>query len=151
MWVDALRNSAGIPTQSFCIWSYTKIITHQWYILGLIYVSWRNKLHCCQVKVGYRTIVDLTVFFFWNVMSRDVILLIHWLPSGLKHPWLDAHMRPWAFIHYADGRISAKWSPWSPEATRFGFRLVQSLWNVTGTSAAVLPRCLSNFRAIRKL
>ena len=28
---------------------------------------------------------------------------------------------------------------WSLEATRFMFRLFQSLWNLTGTSAAVLP------------
>ena len=40
---------------------------------------------------------------------------------------------------------------WSLEATRFGFRLLQSLWNLTGNSAAVLPKCLSNFRAIRPL
>ena len=31
------------------------------------------------------------------------------------------------------------------------FRLFQSLWNLAGTSAALLPRCLSNFRAIRPL
>ena len=42
------------------------------------------------------------------------------------------------------GKISG-----SLEAARFGFRLFQSLWNLTGTSAAVLPRCLLNFRALR--
>ena len=30
------------------------------------------------------------------------------------------------------------------------FRIVLSLWNLTGTSAAVLPMCLSNFKAIRQ-
>ena len=30
------------------------------------------------------------------------------------------------------------------------FRIVRSLWNLTGTSAAVLPMCLSNFKAIRQ-
>ena len=34
---------------------------------------------------------------------------------------------------------------------RFVFRIVRSLWNLTGTSAAVLPMCLSNFKAIRQL
>ena len=38
---------------------------------------------------------------------------------------------------------------WSLWAARFGFRLFQSLWNLIGTSAAVLPRCLSNFRSIQ--
>ena len=40
---------------------------------------------------------------------------------------------------------------WSLEAARFRFKLFQSLWNLAGTSAALLPRCLSNFRAIRPL
>ena len=40
---------------------------------------------------------------------------------------------------------------WSLEAAKFGFWLFQSLWNLTGTSAAALPRCLSNIRALRSL
>ena len=38
----------------------------------------------------------------------------------------------------------------SLEAARFVFRIVRSLWNLTGTSTAVLPMCLSNFKAIRQ-
>ena len=49
--------------------------------------------------------------------------------------------------------LSAKTSyckiSWSLEGARFGFRLFQSLWNLTGPSAAVLPRYLSSFRAVR--
>ena len=37
------------------------------------------------------------------------------------------------------------------EAARFGFRFFESLWHLTGTSAAALSRYLSNFRAIRSL
>ena len=37
------------------------------------------------------------------------------------------------------------------EAVTFGFKLFQSLWNLTDISAALLPRCLSNFRAIRSM
>ena len=40
---------------------------------------------------------------------------------------------------------------WSLEVKRFGFSLFQSPRNLTGTSAAALPRCLSNFRAICSL
>ena len=40
---------------------------------------------------------------------------------------------------------------WSLKAARFRFKLFQSLWNLAGTSAAALPRCLSNFRAILPL
>ena len=39
---------------------------------------------------------------------------------------------------------------WSLEAARFVFRIVRSLWNLTGTSSAVLPMCLSNVKAIRQ-
>ena len=37
----------------------------------------------------------------------------------------------------------------SHEAMRFGYRLFKSLWNLTGTQAAALSRCMSNFRMIR--
>ena len=50
----------------------------------------------------------------------------------------------WVSFHYASYRKIL----WSLEGARFGFTLFQSLWKLTGTSAAVLPRCLSNFRAI---
>ena len=39
---------------------------------------------------------------------------------------------------------------WSLEAARFVFIIVRSLWNLTGTPAALLPMCLSNFKAIRQ-
>ena len=37
-----------------------------------------------------------------------------------------------------------------PSTARFVFKVVRSLWNLTGTSAALLPMCLSNFKAIRQ-
>ena len=40
---------------------------------------------------------------------------------------------------------------WSLEAMRFGFRLLDSLRNLSDTSAAALPRCLSNLQAIRSI
>ena len=39
---------------------------------------------------------------------------------------------------------------WSLEAARLDVAMVVSLWNLTGTSAAALPRYLPNFRAIGK-
>ena len=38
----------------------------------------------------------------------------------------------------------------SLEAARLVVKITASLWNLTGTSAALLPRCLSNFRAIEQ-
>ena len=37
----------------------------------------------------------------------------------------------------------------SLEAARLVFRIERSHWNLTGTSAAVLPMCLSNLKAMR--
>ena len=54
-------------------------------------------------------------------------------------------------LYSLSGKTSYRKISWSLEATRFGFKLFQSLWNLAGTSAALLPRCLSNFRAIRPL
>ena len=53
--------------------------------------------------------------------------------------------------HSLSGKTSYRKISWSLEAARFGFKLFQLLWNLAGTSAAVPPRCLSNFRAIRLL
>ena len=54
-------------------------------------------------------------------------------------------------LYSLSGKTSYCKISWSLETARFGFGLYQSLWNFTGTSAALLPRCLSNFRAIRLL
>ena len=54
-------------------------------------------------------------------------------------------------LYSLGGKTSCRKISWSLEAARFGFKRFQSLWNLAGTSAALLPRCLSNFRAIRPL
>ena len=54
-------------------------------------------------------------------------------------------------LYSLSGKTSYRKISWSLEAARFGFKLFQWLWNLAGTSAALLPRCLSNFRAIRPL
>ena len=54
-------------------------------------------------------------------------------------------------LYSLSGKTSYRKISWSLEAAGFGFKLVQSFWNLAGTSAALLPRCLSNVRAIRLL
>ena len=61
------------------------------------------------------------------------------------------HHRRMQGLYSLSGKTSYRKISWSLEAARFGFKLLQSLWNLAGTSAALLPRCLSNFRAIRPL
>ena len=53
-------------------------------------------------------------------------------------------------LYSLSGKTSYRKISWSLEAARFRFKLFQLLWNLASTSAA-LPRCLSNFRAIRPL
>ena len=62
--------------------------------------------------------------------------------------WANSHHFWQLGLCSLSGKTSYRKIAWSIEAARFGFRHIQSLWNLTGTSAAVLPRCLSNFRAI---
>ena len=54
-------------------------------------------------------------------------------------------------LYSLSGKTSYRKISWSLKAAGFGFKLFQSLWNLAATSAAMLPRCLSNFRAIRPL
>ena len=75
-----------------------------------------------------------------------VIHLVH-LPiyPSLFH-WHWNNLLTWYSL---SGQTSYRKISWSLEAARFGFRLSQSLCHLAGTSAAALPRRLSNFRAVR--
>ena len=54
-------------------------------------------------------------------------------------------------LYSLSGKTSYRQISWSLEAARLDVSIVVSLWNLTGTSAAVLPRYLPNFRAIGKI
>ena len=77
----------------------------------------------------------------WNHQHPRVVAMIfqqsNFLPCGVQG------------LYSLSGKTSYRKISWSLEAARFGFKLFQSLWNLAGTSAALLPRWLSNFRAIR--
>ena len=52
-------------------------------------------------------------------------------------------------LYSLSGKMFYHQISWSFEAARLGVMMIISLWNLTGISAVQLPRCLSNFRAIR--
>ena len=54
-------------------------------------------------------------------------------------------------LYSLSGKTSYRQISWSLEAARLDVAMVVSLWNLTGTSAAVLPWYLPNFRAIGKV
>ena len=78
----------------------------------------------------------------FNVKSR------RW---GCLVTWFCCHLIANQGLYSLSGKTSYCKISWSLEAVIFGFGLYQSLWNLRGTSAALLPKCLSNFRAIRPL
>ena len=91
----------------------------------------------------YKTKICLDVYLQCNTM---ILCRVHWphgsVPAPLRplcHPPQGIQIVSWkqiqllsASIHLADWRLTAR----SREAARFGFRLYQSFWNLTGTSAA---------------
>ena len=54
-------------------------------------------------------------------------------------------------LYSLSGKTSYRQISWSHEDARLDVAMVVSLWNLTGTSAAALPRYLSNFRAVGKV
>ena len=72
--------------------------------------------------------------------------------SGLIHwHWGNRNSDVIQGLYSPSGRATHRKISWSLKTARLGFRLFQSLWNMTGTSTAALSRCLSNFRAMRLL
>ena len=54
-------------------------------------------------------------------------------------------------LYSLSGQTSYRQISWSLEAARLDVAMVVSLWNLTGTSAAALPRYLPQYRAIGKV
>ena len=54
-------------------------------------------------------------------------------------------------LYSLSGKTSYRQISWSLEAAGLDVAMVVSLWNLTGTSAAALPRYLPNFRTIGKV
>ena len=69
-------------------------------------------------------------------------LVCHTMPFYI-HSILD--------LYSLSGKTSYRQISWSLEAARLDVAMVISLWNLTATSAAVLPRYLPNFRAIGRV
>ena len=79
----------------------------------------------------------------------DCIFIQRWLPDFTFTE--DMSISCLQGLYSLSGKTSYRQISWSLEAARLGVAMVVSLWNLTGTSAALLPRYLSNFRAIEKV
>ena len=81
----------------------------------------------------------IKLFVHFMQLQKRFVITIHWKITVENHLGL--------FL--LSSRRTYRKISWSLEAARFGFRLFQSLWYLSGTSAHVLLRCLSNVRVIR--
>ena len=73
----------------------------------------------------------------------------HLTPRMFKYE--EGHETGIQGLYSLSGKTSYRQILWSLEATRLNVIIGVSLWNLTGTSAAALPMCLLNFRAIGKV
>ena len=99
---------------------------------------------------------ELRCWFNLTTTTRSMIYVLlafgYWLQNRCKaRTALDSADKTNLGLYSLSGKTSYRKISWSLEAARFGFKLFQSLWNLAGTLAALLPRCQSNFRAIQPL
>ena len=84
-------------------------------------------------------------------------LACDWLSIVWAYSEHDTENGPWFTrwgslgLYSLSDKASYRQISWSLEAARLDVIMIVSLWNLTGILAALLPTCLSNFRAIRKV
>ena len=110
----------------------------------------------CQKQVwrtGSSNYIPQYLFFLIGKEVKCKILILktqeNFLISVDKFRWQTLAGHPRSII--ISDKTSYRMISWRLEAARFVFRIVWSLWNLTGTSEAVLSMGLSNFIAMRWL
>ena len=171
-WAKSCQASQPAVSQwmEYIQWSTTKIHTNPFIFLkqGICTVM---ILYCCaQTKPGstsYRlefTIclecvqirnVHINVFrcgFICWTLSWRFLLAVSLMTKSWKYS-LCAAIHPWwsQGLYSLSGKMSYHKISRSFEAARFGFSHHQTLWQLAGSSAVGLSRCMSNFRAMRSL
>ena len=71
--------------------------------------------------------------------------------SWRRHGWQNSWLWPYQGLCSLNGKTSYRQISRSIGAARLDVIMIVSLWNLTGISAALLPTCLYNFRAINKV
>ena len=117
---------------------------------AVVWRLWRQK----QISISWISdyIPQNTVGVITHPWCRYLLLI----PKSSYFTRYQCGMSPgrhcWGHYPYSQsGRTPYRKISWSLKAARFRFRLFQSLWNLTGISAAVLPKNLSNLRGVRSL
>ena len=113
-----------LPSWDKCIWEFQGISV----VSRVIPLFWTSPKHSHDNKA-------CEIWTIWFI----IIILSNW-PHDV-----------FLGLYSLSGKTYYRKISWSLDAASFGFKLSQSLWFLAGTSAVLLPRCLSNFRAIRPL
>ena len=115
--------------------------------------------------------VLLWLVLLWHYQLSSFMWSIYPYPSGSLHWVWDSNVTTkhskvqtvciflgmYCILHVFQGlyslsrKTSYRQISWSLKVARFFVIMIVSFWNLTSTSAALLPRCLSNFRAIVKV
>ena len=120
------------------------IISSRWYIYMSVFSVDQNMVNVQKkpLKTTTTTTTKLEISVLSQRQWNDLANLASWRHNMETLPAILG-------LYSLNGKTSYRQISWTLEAARFGFRLLQSLRNLTGTSAAALPRYLPNLRAIR--
>ena len=101
-----------------------------------------------QAPVNISLLNDIAVTQENKKMSQYMNLALKCIhctnPLGYRSRFLHG-------LHSLNGKTYYHKISWSLEAARLGVKMNVSSWNLIGFSVAALPRCPSNFRAIKKV
>ena len=92
----------------------------------------------------------------WTCPCKYYVLLMFMLRVKFICCWPPDLLRTYLFddcnmilgFYSLNGKTSYRQISWNLESARLDATLIISLWNLTTISAVLLPRCLSNLRAI---
>ena len=119
-------DKVGITTTSAFQWQITKMLRNL-----LQFLPWMHRFSAKRFSCEKKRIHRL----YDSLVCRTMPFYIHSILG----------------LYSLSGKTSYRQISWSLEAARLDVAMVISLWNLTATSAAVLPRYLPNFRAIGKV
>ena len=108
------------------------------------YWNWnRNKINSSRKYILKCHLILIQENAFENVICKMAAILFR-----PQCDMLSCHYDP--VLYSLSVKTSYRQILWSLKATRLGVIMIKSFWNLTGISAALLPRCLSNIRVIEK-
>ena len=108
----------------------------------IIFIKWYVWVISYRLGLGHETMictVSLAIFSWWIYSRCNEYILVNPYTLSTSSTTRVDNWKVSLGLYSLSGRTSYGKISRSLEAARFGFKLVPSLWNLTGTSAAPLP------------